>query len=109
MRTLLLLLLLFIAVPAWADESTQVAVSDGTPTLVPTTFCTTCRSILLENGGSNAIYCSTESDVTTDTGHYVAPTNGWRSFPYAKIYCIAATAAQTGTGRDHTLVWVSNQ
>lgn len=108
MRTLLLLLLL-LAVPAWADESTQVNVSNTTPTLVPTTFCSTCRSILLENGGANAIYCSTSSTVTTNTGHKVAALDGWRSFPYAKIWCIASTAAQTGIGRDHTLVWVSEQ
>lgn len=101
------LLLLLLSRVALADDASSVAVSNVTPTAVPATTCATCKSIMIENGGANAIYCSPESDVTVNTGFKVAPGDGWRSFPNVPMWCIAATAAQTGTNRDTTLVWVS--
>lgn len=66
------------------------------------------KTILVENGGANPIYCSRDSAVSTDTGHEVAANDGWRSFPYdGPLYAIASTAAQDGTGRNRTIVWGS--
>jgi LSD1 subclass zinc finger protein len=105
--TRLLPLLLLLSSSAWADTASSVAVSDSTPTVVPASPCNTCRSLLVENRGANAIYCSPSSTVTTDTGFKVSA-GGWRSFPYVPVWCIAETASQAGTGTDRTLVWVSN-
>lgn len=104
----LLLPLLLVASVAWADTSSAVVVSDTTPTKVPATTCGTCKSLMLENGGSNSIYCAPSSTVTSDTGFEVEA-GAWRAFPNVPVWCVAATAAQSGTGRDHTLVWVSDQ
>jgi LSD1 subclass zinc finger protein len=107
MKPLLLLCFLF-STAAWADDMLSVAVSNTTPTNVTaSSTCGTCRSILVTNRGTNTIYCSPESDVTTSTGVPLA-TDDPTPFPYvAPLYCIAATAAQAGTGTDRTLVWVS--
>jgi hypothetical protein len=105
-------LLWLLAVPALAADYDTVNVSNASATNITAglTGQTTYRTIAVENGGANAIYCSRDSTVTTDTGHKVAGSDGWRSFPYdGPIYCIAATAAQDGVARNHTIVWGSNQ
>lgn len=110
--TRLALTLCLFALPAVAQEvSGNVAVSSSTPTLVPPTasVCTTCRTLRIQNGGANMIYCSPSgASVTTDTGVFtVAPSEQWVSVPYRRdIYCIAATADQTGAGRSRTYYWV---
>lgn len=104
----LLLILCLVATPAFAEEQFgDVAVSDSTPTRIPVTQCTTCRTLLVENGDtSDAIYCGPSASVTTDTGFKVSAADGWRSFPYrANFYCISANDAQTGTARNQTLFW----
>jgi hypothetical protein len=68
------------------------------------------KTILVENGGANAIYVSRDPAVTTNTGHKVTASDGWRSFPFdGPLYAIAATASQDGTSRNHTIVWGSYQ
>lgn len=111
MRWLLLGLMLTSATAfAGADDCT-VNVSNATATNI--TSCLTggpYKTILVENGGANAIYCSRNSSVTTSIGHKVAASDGWRSFPFdGPVYCIAATAAQTGAARDLTIIWGSYQ
>lgn len=103
-------LLLLCTVPAWAAPYATVNVSDSTPTNVTASLSgMQFKTILVENGGSNAIYCSADSAVTTDTGHEVL-SGDKATFPYdGPVYCIAATDAQTGTGRDHTIIWGSPQ
>lgn len=104
---MLLLCILLLAVPAFADTVTVVVVDNSTPTAMPTTTATTRRSVAIENTGPNNIYCSPSSSVTTSTG-FLVEAGKWRSFPGVPIWCIAATAAQTGTGTNHTLVWESD-
>ena len=101
------LVVILLARVAMADTVTSVAVSDSTPTRMPSSMSTTRRSVMVENHGANSIYCSPSSTVTTDTGFEVA-SGAWRSFPGAPVWCIAATGAQTGTGSDRTLVWESD-
>jgi hypothetical protein len=106
----LAILLCMLAAPAFAQEVYgNVAVSDATPTLVPpaASVCTTCKTLRIQNGGGNVIYCSPDASVTTDTGVFaVSASEGWVSVPYRRnIYCIAATAAQTGAGRSRTYYW----
>lgn len=106
----LALLLCFLAAPALAEEvAGNVAVSSSTPTLVPpsASVCATCKTLRIQNGGSNTIYCGPNASVTTATGVFtVAASEGWVSVPYRRnIYCIAATADQAGTSRDRTYYW----
>lgn len=103
-------ILCLLAMPAMAADYDTVNVgTTATNVTAGLTNPTSYRTILVENGGSNAIYCSRDPSVTTDDGHEV-PAGDSRSFPYdGPIYCDAATAAQTGTGRDHTIVWGSYQ
>ena len=106
----LALLLCLIAMPAVADDVSEftgnVAVSSATPTLVPpsATKCRTCKTMRIQNGGANTIYCDRSASVTTGTGTFtVSPTEGWVSVPYRlDWYCIAATADQTGADRSRT-------
>lgn len=66
------------------------------------------KTILVENGGPNPIYCSPDPAVTVNTGHEIAANDGWRSFPWnGPLYAIAATADQDGTGRNHAIIWGS--
>lgn len=90
-------------------DYTTVNVSDTTPTRLTASLTGTgYKTILIENGGPNPIYCSKDPSVTVDTGHEIAANDGWRSFPFdGPIYAVAATAAQDGTGRNRTIVWGS--
>jgi hypothetical protein len=106
------LLLLLLASPARAADYATVAVSSSTPTKVTATLTgvPSYKTVLIENGGSNPIYCSRDPNVTTNTGHKVGGSDSWRGLPYdGPVWCIAATASQTGTGRDVTIVWGSYQ
>jgi Tfp pilus assembly protein FimT len=103
-------LLCLLAAPALAEDYDTVNVDTSATNVTSGLSDTRYKSLLVENGGSNAIYCSRDPAVTTNTGHKVAASDGWRSFPYeGPLYCIAATAAQTGTARDLTIVWGSYQ
>lgn len=104
-------LLCFLAMPAMAaDYGTVNVATSATNVTAGLTRTAGYTSILIENGGANAIYCSLNPSVTVNTGHKVAASDGWRSFPYdGPIYCIAATASQTGAARDLTIVWGSPQ
>lgn len=101
---------LLIAMPAFAVEDfTTATVLDSATKITGGLTGTGYRTILVENGGSAAVYCSKDPDVTTDTGHKVGANDGFRSFPAeGPIYCIAA-APQSGTGRDHVIVWGAYQ
>lgn len=101
------LVLLFLATLAHADTASSVAVSDVTATKMPSTTSTTRRSLLIENRGANAIYCSPNSTVTIELSFRLGP-GAWRSFPGTVVWCIAETAAQTGVGTDRTMVWESD-
>jgi hypothetical protein len=105
-------LLCLLATPAMAADYVTSNVLASAPVEVTASLGsrTGYRSILIENGGSNAIYCSRNPSVTTNTGHKVGANDGWRAFPWdGPIYCIAAVADQTGTNRDLTIVWGSPQ
>lgn len=90
-------------------DYTTVAVSSSTPTKITGGLTGTgYTSILVENGGANAIYVSRDPAVTVNTGHKVTASDGWRSFPMeGPLYALAATADQDGTGRNHTIIWGS--
>jgi hypothetical protein len=108
----LLPLLLLLSLPALARDIDTVNVSSSTPTNVTTNLDgrAAYKTIMVENGGTNAIYCAKDESVTTNTGHKVNGSDGWRAFPYeGPLYCIAASADQTGTSRDKTIVWGSYQ
>lgn len=106
----LVLFLLLVSAAASADEvSGNVAVLNATPTRVPpaSLLCPTCKTLRIENGGPNPIYCGPDAAVTADTGVFTVPGNeGWVSVPHRpNIYCVAGTADQTGVGRNRTYVW----
>lgn len=90
-------------------DYTTVNVSDVTATRITAGLTGTgYKNVLVENGGPNPIYVSLDPAVTVDTGHEIAASDGWRSFPYGgPLYAIAATAPQDGTGRNKTIVWGS--
>lgn len=90
-------------------DYTTVNVSNVTVTSLTSGLTGTgYKTILVENGGPNPIYCSRDPAVTTDTGHEIGANDAWRSFPFdGPIYAIASTAAQDGTGRNKTIVWGS--
>lgn len=104
-------IILMFAGPALAVDYCTVNVGTSATNV---TSCLTggpYKSVMVENGGANAIYCSRNPSVTTDDGHKVAANDGWRSFPFddPNLYCDAATAAQDGTGRNKTIIWGSYQ
>lgn len=108
----LLPLLLVLALPAVAADYARVNVSSSSATVVTATLTGTAayKTVMVENGGSNPIYCSMDPAVTVNTGHKVAASDGWRAFPNdGPLWCIAATASQAGTARDRTIVWGSYQ
>lgn len=100
---------LLLATPALAVEDyTTATVLDSATKVTGGLTGTGYKTILVENGGGAAVYCSKNASVTMDDGHKIAA-DGWRSFPSeGPLYCIAA-AAQTGTARDHVIVWGSYQ
>lgn len=104
------IILCLLAAPAMAADYDTVNVATSATNVTAGLGETRYKSILVENGGANAIYCSRDPAVTTSTGHKVSASDGWRSFPYeGPLYCIAATASQNGTGRDLTIIWGSFQ
>lgn len=103
-------ILCLLTTPAMAADYATVNVTTSATNVTTGLGDTRYKSILVENGGVNAIYCSRNPSVTTSNGHKVAASDGWRSFPYeGPVYCIAATASQAGAGRDLTIVWGSYQ
>lgn len=105
-----LLFLLLLAGPAWAADYDDLPVLDA-PTVVTANLSNmgTYKTIMVENGGSAAVYCSRNPSVTVNNGHKVAATDGWRGFPNdGPLYCIAASS-QSGTGRDQLIIWGSYQ
>lgn len=105
----LVAILCLVAPPAMAAPYASVTVLDSATNVTSTLSGMQFKTILVENGGAAAVYCSANPSVTTDTGHKVGANDGFRSFPYdGPIYCIAA-ASQSGTGRSHVMVWGSTQ
>jgi hypothetical protein len=103
------IILCLLALPAMAaDYDTVPVLTSATNVTSGLSSQTAYKTILVENGGSNAIYCSRNPSVTTDDGHEVAAGDA-RSFPYdGPLYCICSVA-QTGTARNHTIIWGSYQ
>jgi hypothetical protein len=106
MRTVLVAVLL-LAFPAMADTMKSYAVlTSATKVFTPSASNGAVRSLKVVNRGANAIYCSPESDVTTDTGDPIA-SGASAAYPGVTVWCIASVA-QAGTGTDRTLVWESD-
>jgi hypothetical protein len=109
-KTAALALLLLTAVSASAADYATVAVqTTATRVTASLTVGVSYRSILIENGGANDVFCSRDASVTASTGHKVGANDGWRAFPVdGPIYCIT-TVSQTGAGRDLTIIWGSTK
>lgn len=104
----LVLAVAVVAFPAWADDMRSYAVlSTATQVFDPAASGSTYRkSLKVINRSAAAIYCSPESDVTTNTGDVIAA-GASLPYPAVPIWCIAASS-QAGTGTDRTIVWESD-
>jgi hypothetical protein len=106
-RMMLIAAMLAATTAIAVEDFTTATVLDSATKVTGGLTGTGYKTILVENGGSAAIYCSKNASVTVDDGHKVGGSDGFRSFPAeGPIYCIAASS-QSGTGRDQVIVWGS--
>jgi hypothetical protein len=102
-----LAVLLLLSAPAWADDMTSNNVlTTATQVFTPSASNPARKSLKVINRGSDTIYCSPKSDVTTNTGDPIT-TGASAAYPAVPVWCIT-TVNQTGSGTSRTLVWESD-
>jgi hypothetical protein len=106
-------LLLLMALGAASPRSTAFTVTTSV-TAITLSDPTVSRSFRLDNRGAYSIWCRYQLPSETSTPSFVAgqgmeiEAGTWASFPALPLWCIAATASQTGcSGSATDCTWVT--
>ena len=109
-------LLSIVAATALAASSPRTTAFTVTTSVTAITLSDSAvsRSFRIDNRGANSIWCRYQLPSETSTPSFVAgqgmeiEAGTWASFPALPLWCIAATASQTGcSGSATDCTWVT--